>query len=121
MNHPVHLLKSDEPPESIQNMPIVCSYADMEFKMSSEIKQEWVRRLSEVDLHLGYMFLPSARQAIMERISQKIGLEVKKEDFVLINSMLTLYHLVVTELTKKGDQVLIFTPTYYRFVYTLEN
>ncbi len=35
--------------------------------------------------------------------------------------MLTFYHIAVTELTAKDDKVLIFTPTYYRFVYTLKN
>jgi hypothetical protein len=77
-------------------MPIVCSYADMEFKMSSDIQQDWFQRLCKVDLHLGYMFLPSARLAIVERISKNTGIDFKKEDVVLINSMLTFYHLVVT-------------------------
>ncbi len=48
-------------------------------------------------------------------------IDCKKDEILLINSMLTFYHLAVTELTTKGEKVLIFTPTYYRFVYTVEN
>ena len=48
-------------------------------------------------------------------------IDCNKDEILLINSMLTFYHIAVTELTAKDDKVLIFTPTYYRFVYTLKN
>jgi bifunctional pyridoxal-dependent enzyme with beta-cystathionase and maltose regulon repressor activities len=37
------------------------------------------------------------------------------------SSMLGIYYSVVRELTTENDSILIFTPTYYRFMFTLKD
>lgn len=38
MNKNINILDEKSPPESLKNMPIVCSYADMEFKLSKSVQ-----------------------------------------------------------------------------------
>lgn len=57
----INLLNSEHPNDSIRNIPIVCSYADMEFKLSPEIQKDWVKRISDPNLIVGYAFHPTTR------------------------------------------------------------
>ena len=65
------------------------------------------------------MFTKENQSILMKWICRRYYNKATFDIVVIFTNMLSLFHSVLKELTQENDQVLLFTPTYYRFMYTL--
>lgn len=88
--------------------------ADMDFAVAEPISQAIVRR-SRHPIY-GYHTVPeSLKQAVVDRLEQKFGWQVKKEWLLFSAGVVHTLYNVIMAFTRPGDGVIIQPPVYYPF------
>ena len=109
-------LKYKQPKVNPDNA-IVVSHADMEFKFSPGIYEELKNIIGEP--HFGYTYpKPEVWSAIDKWVKKRYlkDIQISTDNTILWHNMLIVYNSILHLLTKPGDNILVFTPSYYRFL-----
>ncbi len=93
--------------------------ADMDFKVAEPITNELQRLVNRGNF--SYEFNASqVHQALVDWNKKRHGLQLEAKNFLQVSGVLTGIALLIRELTKEGDGILVQTPVYHQFFKVIE-